>query len=312
MAWPIVAGMAVSAIGTAAASNSAKKAQQGANATNQQITSDTNAANYRIFRENRGAQRADGGANALLPEYFGDAERDIALGLIDRWKGDSNENDLRMLEDWSEVLNPAMEGGNQFISDIYSGKLHDDRLALADSQAEARRQGIHNALSETMGRLRARRMKGGLGGGSSFENNQMLGSAIPAFAQAGMLDADNRARIFDENAAMKTQMLDAPVNRVLQAAKLGEVKGDAQYGDMDRLMRRLSFFNMGEGRAPMQEKTLVSAVPGSGQIWGSALGSTGNALSNYFTNQQMISALKGGVRKNERTTCISRSHGSQF
>lgn len=286
MAWPVVAAMAVSAVSNAASANSARKAQAGANAANQQITADTNAANYRIFREGRGAERADGtGANALLPEYFGGAEKDVALGLIDRWKGDSNENDIRMMDDWAKVLNPAMDGGNQFISDIYSDKIYNERLGLADRQSEARRQGIHQALSEMMGKVRGRRLKGGLGGGSSFENNLMLGSAIPAFTQAGMMDADSRARLYDENQAAKLQMLDAPANRLLQAAKLGEVRGDAQYGDMDRLMRRLSFFNMGEGRAPLQEKTMVNAVPGSGQIWGSALSSAANAVGDYFVNK---------------------------
>lgn len=268
--------------GSVISSKGQKKSVEKANAANKAIADEANALDYLRFRESRGAKAEDGTQSAILPEYFGTAEADVAKSIVDRWMQDRDLPEDSIYADTRSIMDPAFQQGNQFVTDVFADRVYNDQLALADEAAGADRFGINAAAEEAIGKIRTNRLRTGLGGGSSFENNMVMGSILPARVDAASRDARTRQGLYANNVALKSSMLDTPLSRIQQADSISQLGGERAYDDIDRALSRLSFYNIGPGQAPAQRVPQLSAVPNSQMMLGSALSAGAQAFGGAY------------------------------
>lgn len=282
MSWIAAAVVGGSVVGSVVSSKGQKSATKSANAANKAMADEANALDYLRFRESRGAKTEDGQRSAILPEYFGTAESDVAKSIVDRWMQDRDLPEDSIYRDTRVFMDPAFQQGNQFVTDVFADRVYEDQLALADEAATADRFGINAAAEEAIGKIRTNRLRTGLGGGSSFENNMIMGSTLPARVDAASRDARTRQGLYAGNVALKSGMLDTPMARIQQADSISQLGGERAYDDIDRALSRLSFYNIGPGQAPAQRVPQLSAVPNSQMMFGSALSAGAQAFGGAY------------------------------
>jgi hypothetical protein len=258
-----------------------KSAAKSANKTQERLTRETNQMNERLFHEARGRT-----GHAILPEYLGNAERDIGNDVIDIYEAQQDEEGLNAFGDEAfGTLSPAWNRGNQLIGDIFSGSVLEDRTKNLAGQASARRQGIQKALSERLADVDARRNAGGLGGGSSVSNRMMLGDTIGARQQAAAIDADAISQLYDQNLNLQLGLLDAPMTRANASYEFGYLPQSQDYRSVDEMLKRMSFFNIGTGQPYQVQTPNVQTVPNVGQFVGPAITQGVGAFANYMNSR---------------------------
>lgn len=92
---------------------------------------------------------------------------------------------------------------------------------------------------------------------------------------------------------LRTQTLGLPFSRIEGLTNLDRLTASQAYAPVDDLLRRLNFFNLGQGQPPPERVFFREPVPGTGQFIGSAISQVGNTLGNYFQNKELLDAIKG-------------------
>lgn len=288
--WGLAIGAGMSLAGSGIASSGSSSAARRQAASSLEQTRLTNEANERLFRLARGSE-----GSAVLPEYMSDREQELANAIFGVWDEsmDADRAPLRDLGGEAMARNiPLIENGDEIMRRILTGEFGAERTAAAEDTQAGRQRGLQQGIQEATAALRARREAGGLGGGSSFENQLMLGATIPARAEMASMGARDRQRLLDENMALQLEVADAPFQRTAAAYDMAgmplmfDQMQDAQrYQAVDELMRRLGMFNIGPGQPIPAQRAETPFVPNSAMMWGQGLTQAGNALSGWLQNR---------------------------
>lgn len=254
--------------------------QKRATRANQRMAEDTNAMNYRMYRESRG----DGG-NAFLPTYFGDFEDKM---LADSAKEYFAASQYLLGNPWEQAgryretmakYQPMMDASDRTIAGIYNGDLANERRAYLAPVAQARlnaaggqREAIKTGLQQTLNEMKAMQKQAGFSGTGSFAQNRMLNATIGANQQAalaqsnaGLQNAMDMRSIGDTDIAGRISAIDLPYNRAQQAVAFQEMPIDLMQSNFSRSVRPFEFFRLGQGQfrydpLPMQGANNVAAA----------------------------------------------------
>jgi hypothetical protein len=302
----VAIGAAVGIGGAAISANSAKKAQQGANATNAQNVADTNAQNLELFNRSRGSE-----GSAILPMYFGEGEAQLGQQAFDFSQmllnaGGTPDERLRQYGDITDSYKDIMISGDDLIRELYSGGTLQKRLAGFEPLAGARTakaagqaSAFDQALAEVTNRMDAENHRRGFSGGSSFANNRLLDATYGArrgssdvLADANVLNAQDRFGLGESDLDLRMRNLDFAPNRAQQRLTLEGMPQAMLANQYGQALQPLDFFRMQPQAFQNQPLPQVSAVPGSGQIVGTALAGLGATLGNYGANEQLMKYLQ--------------------
>ena len=308
MSGVITAVAVVGAAGAAYSANSAKKSQDKATAQNAQNVADTNAMNKQMFDESRGST-----GHAFLPTYTGDAEKQTFNDLYGIYQsGLTPEQRQAQAQEAMAAMAPAIQGGNQFLTDAYSGQnlattrgyyqpLWDARTQTAQAQADAIQQAYARARQQNL----ATNMKQGYYGGSSWQSREAQKNTLDALQQAALAkgnaqiqNATEGAQVGVADLANRQQLLNEPLSRAQSLINYQNLASNAAYTGYDQLANRLGMYNIGKGQYTYQSAPVVQPNINSGQVVGSALSALGSTLGNYYMNQQQptyINAAHGGT-----------------
>lgn len=297
----------VGAGATAYASQSAADSAADANKANRKIAEDTNALNYRMFLESRGSN-----GNALLPLYFPQGSEEAlansALGLY-RANQAALGTPEQQVADYQAIvdgLTPSMSAGDALVNDLFSGALENRQVANINPVLQARgavagaqKQGIMEGLMARLNALSADRARAGYsGGGSSFQRNALKSATIPALqaaatvgAQADLANATDVANI--RNAAIQTRLenLSLPLTQAANRAQLKQLPATATSRGLLASMAPFDWFKLNQAAFQANQGPLVTPVPSTGQIVGTAVGAGASALGNYYANQKLAQSL---------------------
>lgn len=289
-----VAGAAASVYGSTKSAKSAKNAQSSANEANLQATRETNELNKQMFDESRGST-----GHAFLPTYTGNAEKQTFEDLYNIYQsGLTPAQRQAQAQSVLTSMQPAVEGGNKYLTDVYSGAnlatsqgyyqpLWDARLQAAQAQADAIRQ----AYAQTINQQRAAAQRQGFYGGSSVQSAEAQKALLSSIQNAALAKSNALVQNYGENAqlgladlATRQQLLNAPISRAQSLNNYYNLPSEAAYGGYDQLANRLGLFNIGTGKFTYQQAPLVQPEIGSGQIYGSAISSLGQLGQQYALN----------------------------
>ena len=307
----IVAGViaGVAAVGGAViASEGAKSAQKSANKTNAKNVADTNEMNYQMFKESRGSE-----GHAFLPEYTGKAEEQTFNDLYGTYQSGMTPAQYQAQAQQSiNSMAPAVQGGNQYLNDVYSGQnlattrgyyqpLWDARTQTAQAQADAIQQAYAKARQQNL----ATNMRQGYYGGSSFQSREAQKNTLDALQQAALAkgaaqtqNATEGAQLGVTDLANRQQLLNEPLTRAQSLINYKNLASNSAYTGYDQLASRLGMFNIGTGQFTAQNAPVVQPNINNGQIAGSALSSLAGTLGNYYMNKQQqpvyVNTAQGG------------------
>lgn len=176
-----------------------------------------------------------------------------------------------------------------------SGETGDARLR----GAEVQRQNIKEGLQRILSRTRSGRSTARFGGGSSFDRQKMAQATVGAYNQAA--EAESRAEV--QNALDRQRILEEIQNQRLAAAdlpyQLAEMEALAEDMPMraagNRLSGRmdpLSRFRTGNTFNPIRLADYSPRPVASDMgLAAGAISGVASGLGDYFSTQQMISAL---------------------
>lgn len=298
----------VGAAGAAYSANSAKKSQDKATAQNAKNVADTNAMNKQMFDESRGST-----GHAFLPTYTGDAEKQTFNDLYGIYQSGLTPAQREAQAQQSiNAMAPAVQGGNQYLNDVYSGQnlatargyyqpLWDARTQTAQAQADAIQQAYARARQQNL----ATNMRQGYYGGSSFQSREAQKNTLDALQQAALAkgaaqtqNAAEGAQIGVTDLATRQQLLNEPLTRAQSLINYNNLASNSAYTGYDQLASRLGMFNIGTGQFTAQNAPVVQPNITNGQIAGSALSSLAGTLGNYYMNKQQqpvyVNTAQGG------------------
>lgn len=294
--------------GAVIGANAAKKSQKDANDANAKNMADTNATNKQMFDESRGST-----GHAFLPTYTGDAEQQTFNDLYGIYQsGLTPEQRQAQAQEAMAAMAPAIQGGNQFLTDAYSGQnlattrgyyqpLWDARTQTAQAQADAIQQAYAKARQQNL----ATNMRQGYYGGSSFQSREAQKNTLDALQQAALAkgaaqtqNATEGAQLGVMDLANRQQLLNEPLTRAHSLINYKNLASNSAYTGYDQLASRLGMFNIGTGQFTAQNAPVVQPNITNGQIAGSALSSLAGTLGNYYMNQQQqpvyVNTAQGG------------------
>lgn len=261
---------------------------------------ETNALNYKMFREARGE-----GGNAILPLYADPGTEEALLrSAVSAFNAATEEDPSALMARYQAIIDssmPTVRAGDNFVSSIYSGGLEKDlladaapveaaRLALADTQA----QGIDVALSEERNRIAAEDAAKGYTGGSSFVNNRMLESTLNARNAAAASKAGAKLENEMGTAGIKANMKDLqlkslglPFERANAEINLRESPTNAVINRVTNAQAPLNFFRIAPGNPPQAQAAQYPAMPSVGAIIAQAGGQLGNTVAQYYLQKNL-------------------------
>lgn len=280
------------------------KSQREANRTNRQNTLDQNAIQRELYYDSRGR-----GGHAILPEYFGDAERrfaDDAVGIYDAanaYYGTAAERFARG-DTIASRYRPIFDAGTQLLADTYSGDLS-TRLqneyapvaAATTALAKTKKQGVLQGLQERLQAIgAANAQKGFVGSGSAAQNAALRSTiganqeAAGALAGADLQNAASLKAIRDYVLQQQFGQLMAAPQRASADAALANMPAEFVNSTYAQQMAPLNFFRIGVGSGPEQyRQPFVDPNVSGGQIAASAIGQAGNAALDYWLKQKQAS-----------------------
>jgi hypothetical protein len=283
---------------------SAQSAQQ----QNIDMQKATNALNYQMFLQSRGA-----GGSSLLPMYFTGTSTEQNLAnqawaqyLASQQALGSPTDQMARYNAIAQGAMPAMQAGDALVNQLFSGQLADQMVAnVAPVQAargglaEAQKQGTLEALSSRLDAIAAERARAGYsGGGGTFEKNLLTGAAIPAFQQAAQTGAQARlanametANIRNQNIQQQLGSLNVPLAQAANRVQLSQLPQTAAASGFQTSMQPFNWFKMNPQAWQAQNLPLVQPIPSTGQIVGQGISSGLSSAGDYYARQQLANQL---------------------
>jgi len=289
----LLAGGILSGVGSLFGSKKASKAQEQANAANlafqrwkfEQEREMRDEDINRAFAGNEGRFQSD------FWDFFNDSR-----GAAPSW-----EDRVRTRDN----LRPSMDAAGRTVGSIFDGTLLDESRGPAGQVARARvgaaqQQGIsaREGLQQALQQINAHNARRGFAGGSSFENSGMG----RMFMDANTAGANAMSQAHLANAQQEQALTERDIDR-----RVGNIMTPAQFADASYMFESAPMRSAAEDfttrtapanffriNAPQIRPGEYQAqpVPGMGMAVGSAMQAGGNALSQYFLNQQLADRLQ--------------------
>jgi len=300
----IIGSAAVGAAGSVYGASQSSKAQAASDKKNQQNVADTNAMNYRMFRESRGAVDPETGyAASVLPLYFKGQEAQLAADANSQYQNFWNQsqglaNDLRSQ---LALATPASQAAMTALMGRYNGANLQQQLLNAQpvfggriNQANAQVSGIRTGLQDVIGQLNASRAAQGFFGGSTFDRSRLAASTIGAQqAAAQQMAAAQLANATDERGLRDADLAGRADLSALTAgfqnyANMASAPLQAEVQGYQAAMQPYSFFKIGNQAFQNQAAPAVSPGISTGQAIGQVAGQLGGTALNYYLNQNLL------------------------
>lgn len=242
--------------GTLGAIFSAKEQKRATNAQ-LQMFADKLAQDKMFFDESRGAS-----GHAILPMFFGDAEKELANSAIEnfkaQWGSMSPEQRLQKYQEISAALRPAMEGASRTVNDIFNGNLTSrlinygkDVVKARNDAAEQSQQAIEAALNSELNRQRAAESARGYSGTGSFAGNRMLAATMAARQQAAAMKSQAALQNAMQEYGIRSQgemtalnNLNAPTDQSVRNVQFAQMPQSAAARDFQMATEPMNFFRM--------------------------------------------------------------------
>lgn len=297
---------------------SASDAANAAAATNAKNVANTNALNYQMFLQSRGAQ-----GNALLPMYAPQGteaqifQNALASYLAEQQALGTPQQQIAQYQGVVQGLQPSMAAGDTLVNQLFGGQLEKQQeaniapvLAARGQVAAAQKTGILEGLQQQLNALSADRARAGYtGGGSAFQKNLLTGATIPALQAAGTVGAQASLQNASDIAAIKQQdintrlsNLSLPLTQAGNRIQMQQLPATAIGAGATQSMQPFNWFKLQPQAFQNQNLPLVTPVPNTGQIVGAAVGGGASTLGNYFAQQALINQLQSGQQTNPFTT----------
>ena len=280
----------VSAIGGA-------MSQEDANKKNAENTQNTNALNYQMFRESRGAN-----GNAILPLYMKGFETTLGNDAIRAYNDSLSPTDAAaQAKIIQSNFSPMQDQANQTAEAIFSGGLTAQELAAEAAVAAARQQGVDTkrqsgleALSQTLNEINA--IQAGKGYSSDSLGNRMLkaDSMRKTFTQsaadqaaANLETAKERAAIKEGDITRKLGSLDLPGKMLQQNITVAQSPNNAYLTEEANRQGILNFFKLNPQVFQNQNLPQVGAVPSTLQIGSGMMSAAGSQVGSALINKYL-------------------------
>lgn len=301
----VAIALGVAALGTGIASGvSQAGAAADANRTNAQNAAADRALQLQLFRESRGAA-----GSSLLPLYApGGSEADLLNRALQTYYAETGDPNAT-LQNYQSIVSgalPTMTAGDQLISDLFGGRLAEQQVANMQPVFQARaavagaqKQGILEALSQRLSALKAERQRAGYsGGGSAYEKNLLTQASIPALqqaasvgAQADLASATDTANIRNQDIATRLANINLPLARAANKIQLNQLPATALSQQLMNAQSGLNWFRLGPQTITPFQTPMVSPVPSTGAIVGSAVGNAASTLGNYYLTRNLLQQI---------------------
>lgn len=260
------------------------------------------------------------GGNAILPEYFGTTEANLAgnaknvSAAISGAQGSTNQQ-LATAQNAIGQTAAGQAGANTAVNNLMTGQTLQNELgyqapvnAANTALAKTQSTGILEGLNDTLNKLNAANAAQGFTGGSSFANNQALGATIGARQQAAGALAGANLQNAQANAGLQignvgTQLANVglPGQLAAQNVSLANLPETTLAQNFSTSLAPYQFFNIGT-TAPFQQQNLPIVQPNSvGAALANSIGAGNNAVGNYLSNQALVNQLTsqaGGTNPN--------------
>lgn len=305
-----IAAAALAAVAIGASVYSAKSqsdAAKQANKTNLENAAADRALQLQLFEESRGSQ-----GSSLLPLYAPKGtESDLLQKALDTYYAQFNAQGSpeQALQNYQNIIageGPAMAAGDTLVNQLFSGELTDQQIrniapviAARGAVAGAQKQGVLEAISQQLNDLKALRQRSGYsGGGSAYEKALLTQAAIPALqsaatvgAQADLASATDVANIRQNAINTQLQNINLPLARAANKIQLSQLPASALGQSLANAQQSLNWFKLAPQTVTPFQTPLVSPIPSTGAIVGSAIGGAASTLGNYYLNRSLISQL---------------------
>jgi hypothetical protein len=308
------------------------QAQEDANAKNLRGARETNVANLALNLTSRGAPIAldrfgrpiiprsvEGSESAILPYYFGGAEKQLGQDALDNYNAIAKlygapELELQQYQAIIDKFGPAFQSNEQLASDIASGKISQDMLAESEpvfgarlDVAEARKNSGLEALKQTLNEIDAIQAKRGFlgeGYGKTLVNTEVrrriFGEGADAISQAKLANAMEKRAVQESGRNLRLSNISLPdalaraslARRGLPASTIA-----SRYGTS---LAPFSFFNLGpHDFSQFQRPPQVDAATSPWALAAQTGAAAGSTVGNYFLqrdlqNRYMRERYRGG------------------
>lgn len=208
-----------------------------------------------------------------------------ALAVSDALKIKDPQAELASYRAALDQMNPAIQQGNQYVSDVYNGNLDAQRQAALDPVLRARMEGaksnqaaIDLALQQSNNAIAADDARKGYVGGSSFMQNRLLGSTLNArqasaanIANANLQNAAAQQALLEAGIENKSKFLNVPVQRAQQLMDLKSAPEAALAARSQQMYTPIMPFKMNPGSPPSVKPVTIVDTPNTGALMMSGL-----------------------------------------
>jgi len=270
-------------------------AQNKANELNAANVAATNALNYKMFQDSRGAS-----GSAVLPEYLdagterllGNKAAQVALAMFPN----DPQAQLAHYQAIVDQLRPTINAGNDAIAGIYNGTLDKTREAALDpvlaarlNAAKSQGESIDMGLADAVNQMGAQDAAKGFAGTGSYAQNRLLAATLAARQAASqatsgavLTNATDKRNLSDEMSKLKLSSVDMPVNRAQQLMQLDQMPTMALGSQVTGAMKPLDYFRISPSAFKADPMPQVQPVASAGQLAASGFSQTGGALLNSY------------------------------
>ena len=298
----VIAAGVVAAGASAYGASEQASSQNKANKRNERNMRDTNALNYRMFREGRGA-----GGSALLPLYARrdgkPFERELfadALGIYDATGALSPEERFDQYMELTSQLDPAQAASMGAVNDLFSGALEEKAVANVNpvaqartQSAEARKNAALESLNQTVNEIKAINARKGFSGDSygqrllEFEARRRGNTeASLALADANLANRSEEAGIRNAAIMMRLNNLGLPMSAKRQAIANFDLPADATREAHERRQSVFSGLRIAPGSFRYAPLPMVQPVASTAGIAADGIADTANLFGGYAASKR--------------------------
>jgi hypothetical protein len=277
-------------------------AQNDATRANRKNTKDTNALNYKMFRESRG----DGG-NAVLPLYMLTKEGKPFEGNLSTDLIDAYDQSIQPRSDYDAVANryaSTQAAARKTAAGIFDGgvrkEMEDNFAPVKAGRVNYTRESALTALNKTLADIDAVQASKGFSSDSlgtrmlKFKANKQMGDSI---AGVNLQNLEDERAIGNADLNLRLQNLDLPARAAASEMSLFRMPDDAYIDSIMKGLQPLSFLRIG-GSQPFQYQPMPmqSANPSAAQLAMQGVSAAGNTALNYYMQnrqqQNYLNAIK--------------------
>lgn len=263
-----------------------------------------NATREKLFHEARGAA-----GHAILPEYFGDQEANLAGDVTANFERMMNQGSAaerqQFYNDLMAKYRPIMDAGDDTMGSVYDGTLRSERMdnlqPVLDARlaaAEAQTTAYDRAMAETQAAIRGEQASKGYVGGGTTQNRMLLGSNVANAQRIAELMSGaryqnevDRLRVNDEDVNLRLASMPLISRQARDSASLQNLPIEAESNRLGAAMAPFNFFKLPYDRFEPTPGNDSVPIPSMGALVGDGVSQFINTYNEQLGSQDFINKL---------------------